>query len=155
MRTSLAVILALAGTSLNGPAAADDLIYRYSPFQLEALKAYNRQPYWRPLAECAGIYGALVNHHQTAGRDAAAATARAEGVRFLTVARDRLTSDRGLKPKEATRLTLESVETGRNAGETLLMAKPVVGGVGREQLIELFCSQVDDAHRSALRFTRR
>ena len=152
-RTMLAASFAAALGA--GPASADDLMFRYQPMKhINVLKAYGGTPYWGVLAECAGVYGALVNRYETTGQGALAGAAKAEGVRFLNTATARLQMDRGLAPGEALELTKERVEIGRQSGQQML-SEPPARGLRHEQVIEMFCSQVDQAHRSAARFARR
>ena len=158
MRAALttAVAAALAMLAAAPPAAADDLIYRYRPSQhLSVLKAYSQQPYWHMLAECAGIYGALVNRYQATGQPGRADAAKAEGVSFLNLATSRLARDRGIARDEALKLAATKVEAGRASAEQMLSEKLRDRQVSHEQVIELFCSQISDAHASAERFARR
>ena len=148
-KTMLGVVA--AATLVAGPAAANDLIYRHRPMQhLSVLKGYNNQPYWRVLSECAGIYGGLANHYQTSG-DRRLDAAKSHGVRFLNAATWRLQRDRGLNPQQALDLAREPVETGRVTVSQLL-GQESPRDRSHEQMIEMFCSQVMDAHDSALRF---
>ena len=150
------VLLAAATIAALGaqPAAAEDLIYRFRPMQhLSVLKAYNHQPYWKVLSECAGVYGGLVNHYQSQGSPRLNA-AKAEGVRFLNAATSRLQKDRGLDAQQALDLTREPVETGRLSA-TQMLAEPSPPNRSHEQMIEMFCTQIMDAHDSSSRWAGR
>ena len=150
------VLLAAATIAALGaqPAAAEDLTYRFRPMQhLSVLKAYNHQPYWKVLSECAGIYGGLVNHYQTQGSPRLGA-AKAEGVRFLNAATARLQKDRGIDAQQALELTREPVESGRVTAMQML-AEPTPPSRSHEQMIEMFCTQVMDAHDASSRYARR
>lgn len=155
MSRSILRTVVLAGAMLAAqPALADDLVYRYKPSQLNTLSAYNRQPYWHLLAECAGMYGGLVAHFDSRGSAAMADRAKAQGIAYLNKATDRLSKDRGLSADEARRIAVPRVEVGRGSTEGILR-EPPARGLKHEQIIDLFCTQVDDAYASSLRFVTR
>ena len=148
------LIALLVAAGLGSPASSEDLSFRYGPSHLRALQAYNSQPYWAMLAECGGIYGALVNRYESQGQTQAIEPAKAEGVRFVRMAAAQLATDRGITQAEALSLVAARVETGRDAGVTML-SEPASSGLKHEQVIDMFCTQISDAHKSALRFSKR
>ena len=155
MSRSILRSVVLAGAVLaSQPVLAEDMTYRYKPSQLSALSTYNRQPYWHMLAECAGMYGGLVPHFQSQGRAGLADQAKAQGVAYLNKATDRLSKDRGVSADEARRIAVARVDIGRGSTEGMLR-EPNASGLKHEQIIDLFCTQVEEAYASSLRFVKR
>ena len=151
MKIATASVALAAVLMAAQPAAAADMLYRYKPTQLSTLRGFNHQPYWALLAECAGIYGSLTNRLQDQG-DPRADAAKAQGVAFFNLANARLTQDRGLTSEQARPLLVERVDAGRASGMQMLSEPPYDRTVNNEQVIDLFCSQVHGAYKSALRF---
>ena len=145
------VLVAAALVAAAGPAAAADLAFKYRTQHVEALRGYHNQPYWKVLAECAGIYGSLVGRYEAAGDAPRAQAARRQGVGFANAAMARLRADRGVGPGEALDLIRDEVETGR-ASSLALLGSGSVQGLRHEQVLDLFCTQVDEAHARAARF---
>ena len=143
----LAAVLVVAAT----PAASADLAFKFKPRNVAALRAYNDRPYYRMLGECAGIYGSLVGRYEAAGARTRADAAKAQGVAFARAATARLRADRGIGDQAALALIREDVESGRASGEALFR-QPPPRGLRHEQVLDLFCSQVEEAHASAARF---
>lgn len=151
LRAGLAALLAASAA----PAVAEDLLFTFKASRhLDVLDAYNRQPYWALLAECGGVYGALANRYEDRAQAAQGEVARAEGVRFARLAMSQLNRDRGLGEKEALALIRERVDRGRDIGIQLLSERPAREHA-HEQFVEMFCTQITDAHTSALRFSKR
>jgi hypothetical protein len=146
------LVAALLGVA--APAAAADLVFVYRNKHVDSLKSYNRTPYYKMLAECAGGYGSLVARYDAAGDSGRAAAAKAQGVAFANKATARLSADRGIGERDALELIRADVEAGRAAGEGLFR-EPANRHLSHEQVLDLFCSQVQDAHDSAARFARR
>lgn len=135
-------------------AHANDLVYRYRvQAELPVLRNYDNQPYWRALAECAGIYGVLSNRYEAAGMDRPALTAKDRGVSFLRAADERLQTDRGVGREEARSLTVPAVDAGRQSAGALLRTPPE-RGYSHEQIIDAMCSQLTDRHAEAARAAR-
>ena len=147
---NIAIVAALVAST---PAAAADLAFRYKKENVGALQGYNGRPYWRMLSECAGIYGALSNRYENQGNAAAAEAAKTQGVAFAKAATARLQADRSLAPSDALALIGADVDAGRASGEALFR-EPPARGLRHEQVLDLFCSQIDQAHTKAARFTR-
>lgn len=144
----------LASTLTPSAAVAEDLLYKYKITDLAALKGYNRKPYWRVLAECAGLHGALSNKLQSDGHSQGAAISKARGVALLRTSMERLRADRGLAEPEALKLTGEAVDAGREAG-VQMVSEPTASGFSHTQLVDLVCTQVEERHARAARFVRR
>lgn len=117
---------------------------------MPVLKGYDNQPYWRVLAQCAGVHGALANRYEDTGRAQDYQAAKTRGVVFVNAATRRLGADRGLSEADARRLVAEEVDVGRDAGKTLLTGRPA-SGYSHEQLIDALCTQVSDRHDKAAR----
>jgi len=146
---SSALVATVLGSS--APAVAEDLVYVYRNKHVAPLRQYNRQPYSKLLAECAGTYGSLVARYEAAGQTARADAAKAQGIAFANKAAAQLAQDRGLNQKDALQLIAADVETGRAAGEGLFR-QPPPRDLSHEQVLDLFCSQIDEAYASAKRF---
>ena len=153
MIRAAAVLAVILGAACPAQAAGD-LLYTYKPAEIRPLKSYNNQPYWRLLAQCAGLHGALANRYQAAARDADHRAAVSRGVLFLRTAMQRISADRGLPSDAARVLAAEEVEAGRVAGVELLSGRPA-SGYSHEQLFDLLCTQVATRHEAALRHQRR
>jgi hypothetical protein len=134
----------------SSAAEAADLLYTYRPVEVAPLKGYEGQPYWRVLAECAGIHGALANSYQRSARQSDFQAAKARGVHFLQTANQQVRRDRGVTEAEARALTTEAVDAGRAAGAAFLSMRPA-SSYSHEQLIDLLCTQVSERHARALR----
>jgi hypothetical protein len=144
----------IAGAALASPAMAqDDLLYTYRKVEVGPLKGYDNQPYWRVLAQCAGVHGALANRYEDAGRAADYAAAKARGVWFMRAATSRLQADRGASAEDAHRLAAAEVDVGRDAGRVMLSERPA-SGYTQEQLIDVLCTQVGERHEKAARARR-
>jgi hypothetical protein len=154
--TLLTALLAVAGAPASA-GAGSDLMYHHRPAsELPVLKAYHQQPYWRALAECAGIHGELANRYDAAGRADLARAAKDRGVGFLRAANRQLMSDRGLEESAALSLTAPMVDAGRGSGQSLLKTPTAsVTAYSHEQIIDAMCSQLADRHARATRGARR
>ncbi len=143
--------LVAAGLGSAGAASADDLLYVYRNKHVKPLQQYNRQPYSKLLAECAGTYGSLVARYEQSGQSARAQSAKAQGVAFANKAAAQLAEDRGVSQKDALQLLAGDVEYGRSASEGLFR-QPAPRDLSHEQVLDLFCTQIDEAYTSAKRF---
>ena len=133
--------------------AQSDLLYTYRAVEIASLKGYDNQPYWRVLAQCAGVHGALANRYEAAGRSAEHQSAKARGVQFARTAIERVRIDRGVSEEEARRLAAAEVDVGRDAGRALL-SRPPASGYSHEQLVDVLCTQVSERHDKAARNRR-
>ena len=151
--TALLAVVAVPASA----GAGSDLMYHHRPAQeLPVLRAYHQQPYWRALAECAGIHGELANRYDAAGRGDAARAAKDRGVGFLRAANAQLMSDRGLDESAALSLTAPVVDAGRVSGQSILKASTAsVSAYSHEQIIDAMCSQLADRHARATGGARR
>jgi hypothetical protein len=152
-RTLATLLLCISGVA--SPAAAGDALYHYRPAEeLPVLRSYHRQPYWRALAECAGIHGVMMDRFQAVGQVQAADVSRQYAVSMLHRANQRLQADRGLTDKEALALTAPMVEAGRGSGEALLGADRSGRPHSPEQIAVGMCGQLADRDAQLSRTSR-
>ena len=141
-------LLAIFGGSSN--AQTGDLSYNYRPAEIAPLKGYDGQPYWRLLAQCAGVHGTFANRYGAAGQQREAERSKTRGVEFLRLAEAQLRRDRGLAEPEIRLLSVAAVEQGRDGAEAMLAA-PTASGYTHAQLADLFCNQISQRHKRAAR----
>ena len=151
MIRSLALAAILAGAPSILQAQAGDLIYTYRPAEIAPLKGYDGQPYWRLLAQCAGVHGAFANRYGASGQTKEQKASMAHGVAFLRMAETQIRRDRGLAETEVRSLTIAAVDEGRDGAEALLAA-PTASGYSHAQLADAFCSQITNSHKRAARW---
>ena len=138
--------VALCSGLLTSPALArGDAIYHHRPAsELPVLRLYHRQPYWRGLAECAGIHGVLMDRFQAAGQVQAADVSRRSAILMLQKANARLRLDRVLDEREALAVSSPAVEAGRASGEALLQPRRAGQAFSPEQVALAMCGQLAD-----------
>lgn len=129
------------------PASAADLLYLRRPAEVEVLARYHQQPYWRVLAACAGMHGAMVTRYRAEGRAAESAQAKAVGLNFMRAALRQARSDRGIEQSAAIDLVTPAVNEGRVLGTALLQRRP--GGYTPEQVVDAMCTQASERHARA------
>jgi hypothetical protein len=155
--TRLLAAILLACAAHGTATAGQDAVYHYRPAkELPTLRAYHQQPYWRGLAECAGMHSVLMRRFETAGEGGAASASRERSVRLLRQANERLRADRGLSEREALDLTAPVVDAGRGSAELLFRTPPPwAGAYSTEQIVDSMCAQLADRDLQAPRNTRR
>lgn len=97
-------ILLVAATLLaaSAPAVADDLIYHTkSSDDPDILTTFDGQPYWKPLARCAGIYTTIAAHLRNNGKEDLAKAVEDERTIFMNGYAHRIADDRGLSVTDA------------------------------------------------------
>lgn len=149
-RAALSVLTLLLGAaSASTGVAAQDLLYRHRPVEVQALARYGEQPYWRVLAICAGMHGALVNQYEAQARPAEGSAAKARALAFMGSALRQAQADRGLDRSGALDLVTPAVNEGRVLGSALLQRR--TNGYTAEQLVDVMCTQVSERHAQATR----
>lgn len=139
------LVLALAG----GPALAGDLVYRHDDRDgPDVLAGSDGRPYWLLLSECVGFYGALSN---LAVDDQAADADLAAGRALLSLAVERVGSDRGLGRGEAISLIEPHIRQARQVGEASL-ARPSPADaeifLTPEQVLRSTCGSLERVYRA-------
>lgn len=148
MLKRLALIACAALTTAPSSAWSADLLYRHRPADVELLKPFDGQPYWRVLATCAGLHGAVSNQAEADGRAALAAASRARGVAYTSAARAQAGADRSLEASAALDLITPAVQDGRRQGAALIGSR--TGGYAPEQVVDAMCAQVSAQHAAAM-----
>ena len=141
------VLLSALIVGLTSPVAAADLVYKRRPAEFDVLARYDGQPYWRVLATCAGMHGAMANAYNQQGRAADGSQAKRHGLAFAQSALRRLQADRGLERAPALDLVTPAVNEGRMIGSTLLQRRS--GRFTPEQVVDATCTQASERHEQA------
>jgi len=108
--------LAVAAALAAGAATAQDRIFDGSN-ATPLIEYWKGKPVWQLQAHCAGVFGALSNHHAEAGNEAEASYAKRMGLQFLDGAAGQLMRDRKIDRKAAVAEAAKYVNGGRAVGE--------------------------------------
>lgn len=97
-----ALLAVAALLTIAAPAVADDLIYHTkSSDDPDILTTFDGQPYWKPMARCAGIYTTIAAHLRNAGKEDLAKAVEDERSIFMNGYVHRIGADRGLSVTDA------------------------------------------------------